>query len=72
MDNFKLKDITVSNGSNLPDNIGVFFMDGQLAGIMNIESDMYHIFPDAKPDTLYGSDKFMADIKVRMCAEGEA
>lgn len=66
MKDFKLKNVTVSNGSNLPDNIGVFFMDGQLAGIMNIESEMYHIFPDAEPDTLYGSDKFMKSVKAKM------
>lgn len=72
MDDFTIKNITVKSGSKLPDNIGVFFMDDKLAGIVNIDTDVYHVFPDAEPDTLYGSDKFMELMKTKMLAEGEA
>ena len=72
MDTFKIRNITVKPGSEMPDEIGVFFMNGRLAGIVNIDNDIYHVFDGAEPDTLYGSDKFMETIKLKMIEDGEA
>jgi len=66
MDGFFIRGIKVCSGRHLPDTIGVFFKDGQFVGTMNTVTKEYSIIGDVEPDSLFGSDVFLQQVKLMM------